>query len=287
MLLSLRFLKRNAHHVYVFSESIFRTFQTVYDAEPKKSTEILFWFLLNLPNIHSWCETNTLPLNVQKCNVLYFGHQNSKCPYSIRGVNIVSADITRDLGVIIDSSLSFKQHIEDVARKARRLNGFIFRTFRSRDANVLLPVFKAVVRPCLEFATPVWNPHSAYGTQLLENVQKRFTRCIRGMGHVSYDERLSQLKLSPLTTRRVYFDLILVYKLLNGFAVANCPLVRRNHQQGTRGHSHTLSKPAVFKNTRKFFFTSRVVNAWNSLPEEVVSSRTVQTFKVRLNRLLR
>ena len=91
-----------------------------------------------------------MPLNLQKTQVVRFGRSASMPEYTLLGRAIEVTQIRKDLGVQIDSSLKFANHIETAVTKSMRLNGWMMRTFRSRKVTVLISVYKSIVRPTLE-----------------------------------------------------------------------------------------------------------------------------------------
>ena len=121
---------------------------------------------------------------------------------------------------------------------------------------------------------------------MVENVQRRFTKRIEGLIHLSYPARLQQLGLEALQERRLKFDLIMCYKIMYNFVEVNTSAFFCLHTDGrTRGHTAKLVKPACNLNIRKYCFCSRVVDAWNKLPQHVVNVTSVISFKSALNRL--
>ena len=192
----------------------------------------------------------------------------------------------KDLGIITDSNLNFNQHIHDAVNKANRLMGTIRRTYTYLDNKTFCLLYKALVRPHLEYGACVWNPYLQKDINELENVQRRATKQIPGMKDLSYENRLRILKLPSLRHRRLRGDMIQVYKLTHGgydSAVSEGLLVP-NINKITRGHSLSLLKRRSRLNLRKYSFSERVVNFWNSLPDAVVTSPTVKTFESRLDK---
>ena len=84
-------------------------------------------------------------------------------------------------------------------------------TYKSRD--IMIPLYKALVRPIIEYANPVWSPYSREHIDLIEDIQHYFTKRIIGLKDVDYEGRLRILKLPSLEYRRVRDDLIEVYKI--------------------------------------------------------------------------
>ena len=146
-----------------------------------------------------------------------------------------------------------------------------------------------MVRPHLEYAAPIWNPHHKKDIKKIESVQRRATKQIPELKNLSYKERLIELKLPTLAYRRLRGDAIQAYKILTGAhdEVANTILTRHPTREGastTRGHSLKLQKPKCSKDTSKFYFNRRIVDHWNRLPEEVVSANSLHSFENRLDK---
>jgi len=128
-----------------------------------------------------------------------------------------------------------------------------------------------------------------YMIDILEKVQRRFTKRLSGLRHLSYADRLQVglLSLESLEGRRVIYDLILVYKILHG--LTDCTLSHNLTLQEfnkTRGHPYKLVKSFCSHDIHKHFYTNRVVDLWNNLPNDVISAKSLHSFKCKLRNML-
>jgi hypothetical protein len=232
--------------------------------------------------LYSWCIDNCLPLNESKCSVVHFGMSNPRQKYYIEQHELAKHSTERDLGVTFDESLTFQPHIDSIVNRARRLAGFIFRSFQSRSAEVILPIYRTIIRPILEYASVTWNPYLQKQVKQLEAVQRCVTKRINGYTTLSYEERLSALKLPRLSARREYFDLVEIFKVLRGLSYVKLRTQLSFLSRTTRGHAYRL-RPGKFKrNVRKTALFVRASNKWNLLPASVAEVKKLSLFKSHL-----
>ena len=249
-------------------------------------------FSESLADFCDWSEEWQLNIALQKCSVLSLGRKvegmDAKC--ELNGSVIQSVDMVRDLGILVDDNLSFSAHCSDVASRAHARVAMIFRAFQASDMSVLLRAYTTYVRPLLEFETFVWSPHYVKDITSLEKVQGTFTRRLYhrcSFPHVADVVRLSELRLEPLEKRRHRNDLIMCFKILRGLVdLDSASLFQLRSDSCTRGNALKLRHAKFRLDTAKYFFSNRVFQAWNALPNDVVLSPNVECFKRNLDRLM-
>jgi len=163
--------------------------------------------------------------------------------------------------------------------------GVIKRHFKYLTPETLVLLYKSMVRTHIEYGHSVWCPHSVTAIESLEKVQKRATKLIHGFEKFSYNERLRKCELPTLKYRRIRGDMIETYKIITGtYDREASPVLKLNLSTITRGNQYKLDTHGTKYDLRKYFFTNRIVNVWNSLPDTVVMSETVNQLKNRLDK---
>jgi len=224
-----------------------------------------------------------MEFNKAKCKVLHMGWGNPKHKYRLRG-EWVEGSPEKDLGILVDEKLSMSQHCTLAAQEAKHILGCIKRSMASRLREVILPLYFALVRPHLEPCVQLWSPQYRKDMDLMEQVQRRATKMIRGLEHLSCEEQLTELGLFSLEKRRLRGHLIAAFQYLNGaYRKDGDNLFSRDNSDRTRGNGFKLKEGRFRLDIRKKFFALRVVRHCNRLPREAVALPSLEVFKARLD----
>lgn len=272
----------------IFSKSIFTK---IFADDLKIYTRIrcfLDEFLLqhNLNLLVNWSELWQLPISIGKCITMLIGilkhiHPPSPTRYFLNTTPLEYVSSVKDLGVIVDGNLQFKEHINRIVHNASCRASLILKCFQSHDINLLRRAFIVYVRPLLEYNSPVWSPHSVGEIKALESVQRRFTKKLPGISELNYENRLKKLSLETLEFRRLKVDLVTTYKIIFGqIKTASSTFFEFSDYTKTRGHRYKLKTPLSRTNIKKFSFSSRVIAPWNSLIKADFTN--ISKFKISL-----
>ena len=226
-----------------------------------------------------------LKVNQEKCEILHLGRTNPQHDYKINQISVPKKQVVRDLGILIGPNLSFSKHVANIVRTAYyRIKQFDL-TFTCRDRDFLIFMYITYIRPILESNTQVWAPYHLKDIDELERVQKCFTRSIPGLCNTPYPQRLKILGLDSLEARRIHFDLVLVFKIINDLIDLKFEEFFEFSMASTRGHDFKLNVKYSRLDVRKYFFCNRVVAIWNSLPPQTVEARSLYQFKNKIKKL--
>ena len=239
----------------------------------------------DLNKLINWSEDWQMKFNVDKCKVMHFGDKNINYKYHMFDVPLMEVNDEKDLGIIISNDLKNSKQCIAASKKANKMLGFIARNFDYKTPDVISKLYTSLVRPHLEYCVQHWSPNLIKDINKLERVQRRATKMIPSLRNLPYEERLKKLNMFSLQKRRLRGDLIEVFKILNKFDnVRYDKMFEIQNDTATRNNGMKLKGKRCNTNIGKNYFNIRVVEHWNKLPAIVVSAKTIDTFKARLDK---
>ncbi len=238
--------------------------------------------------VGEWTNDWKLLLNTNKSDHFTI-KQKATTDFNINAEIIPKVDEVRDLGIILSNDFKWSKHIDKARTKANILGHALVRSFLPHNTHLLVNLYKTYIRPILEYNTCTWSPFLKAEIDRVESVQRKFTRTLCQRANIkfsSYSDRLQQLKLESLQSRRIKNDLIFLYKILNNLIdIQFSDYFEFSNFSGhnLRRHNLHLDRKRPAKTLcRQNFFSMRVIGYWNKLPTNIVTSPTLGIFKHRL-----
>ncbi|KAL0859619.1 hypothetical protein ABMA27_010746 [Loxostege sticticalis] len=240
----------------------------------------------DLNTVVKWCQFNKMKLNVDKCSIISFTKKKNRITHSYiaQDTPLNRNTTVRDLGVLIDEQLTFRQHYEYIMKRSRRLLGFIFRATKDfKNPRSMLSLFLSLVRSILEYCSPIWSPYYNVHIENIEKIQKKCLRyiCYKykfGRTLNNYSDRLSKFGIMSLQTRRARYDLLYLHKILHSSIDAPDLLSSLSINIRYRTRVPKVFTLSVYKNNTSFY--SPLVRMCRSYNELVCGSKdtTVDVF---------
>ena len=159
----------------------------------------------DLNTVDEWSSSNYLQFNLSKCKYMVMSRKKNvsspPTPFTLSGHLFDRVYSFKYLGVLIAYDLTWYSHTKMVCDKARKLLGLLYRKFYDASAGTLCQLYLSMVRPHLEYASPVWSPHLAKDMELIEGVQKFALRIASKSWTMTYHDLLGKFNIHTLETR--------------------------------------------------------------------------------------
>ena len=235
----------------------------------------------DINKIKAWSEKWKMEFNVDKCHVVRFGVSKKRpiWQYKLGDEIIPSSEKEKDLGVVINYKCNHEDHINEIARKMYNLLANMKVAFTYVDANMVKKIITTFIRPTLEYASVVWNPHLQKDITKLERIQRAATRWAPELSGLSYEERLKALNLTSLKARRERGALITFYKCVTGIIEIDKEDFIQFNKRDTRGLKKKIQVKQGSKDAKSKSFPNKWIETWNKLPKDIVNAKNIHQFK--------
>ena len=244
----------------------------------------------DLDSLQTWETDWQMHFNPDKCEVIRISTKRKQLitPYFIHGEELKVTEKAKYLGVTITSNLSWNHHIDNVCKKANNTTAFLRRNLSSCPATIKDQCYKTFVRPQVEYAATVWDPHAQNNIQKIEAVQRRAARFVTNNYNTtsSVTAMMEQLQWESLQQRRMRAKVVMTYRILHSLvAIPSSPYF---HHLGaaTRGHSYRYRVPYSRTTIHKESFIPSAIRLWNQLPEGVTSMESLESFKTGIQTVI-
>jgi len=185
----------------------------------------------DLDRLALWSQTWRLKLNPAKCSAITFTLKRCPilCDYRLNGVVLTRGSEVRDLGVMLDSKLTFAKHVDVTVSKAKRMLGLLIRSMQQPacprraqlDHRAMLSAFYEHVRSVIEYASVVWSGAAPTHLKRLERIQHKFLIWLactsnKPCHNLEYSNLLAHFQVSSIKSRFVQHDLMFIYNVFHG-----------------------------------------------------------------------
>lgn len=243
---------------------------------------------LDLDNLTSWLSSNNLSVNLSKSKYMYFSFRHQSFFNSIPSLLLNTLPIERVysfkyLGLLFTCNLSWSNHISSIISRAKRLIGLIYRQFYHQSSSqTLLSLYLTIVRPILEYASPIWDPSSHSLSSSVESVQFFALKMVLKSWSISYPDTLSSLNLPTLHQRRQKAKLILLFKLQHNMIHSTLPPLQNTPRPPMSLRNYSSSNLIIPRCRTSSLYNSFIPSAsrlWNSLPSFIKESHSLSLLK--------
>ena len=245
----------------------------------------------DLDLLEQWSDTWGMRFNAKKCQIMSItrGRSHTTHLYTLCGHVLSSVQEAKYLGITLTDELSWSSHVHSVYSRANSTLGFLRRNLRRCPANLKETAYITLVRSTLEYAVAIWDPHLVKDCDMLEKVQRRSARFVKGDFRTtsSVTEMLHELGWKDLRDRRRNLRLTLLYKIVTGHVAVQPHQIGLVAADNRTRANHRFKFRALGASTSglRNSFAVRTIGDWNQLPAVVVEQVTPASFKIQLDRL--
>ena len=230
-----------------------------------------------------------MEIAAEKCQVLTVTHKFERNiiskQYKIHGYTLDRVDSAKYLGVIFDRKLTFNPHIHSITKKAHNTRQFLQRTLWRCDQSTKAQAYTTFVRPIVEYASTVWDPHNGNKSQVkqLEATQSKAARfaCGDWRRTESVSAMKAQLQWLSLQERRAKARILMMHKIYyETVAIPLAPYFHLNDQVMSTRKAHIkfiLPHTSTLAHRRTFMVATPTM--WNGLPADLTRMQDLEAFR--------
>ena len=160
----------------------------------------------DLNNLIEWSEKWQMLFNYASC--LHTGHRNDDAQYTMGDTVLYTTVKEKDLGLTISADMTVSEQCGIAASKGNQFLGLIRRNIVYKEKQLILPLYKTIVRPHLEYCIQAWRPYHKKDIDILERVQRRATKMVQKLRNISYEIRVKECGLTTLDTILNWYETI-------------------------------------------------------------------------------
>ena len=242
----------------------------------------------DLNTLVRWAEDWKMSFNLQKCEFLRITLKKNPIAvqYTLHDYTIHEVTHAKYLGVVIDSKLSWSEHIKQVTNKANKVKGFLQRNLYNCPISIKTNCYKSMIKPIVEYACTIWAPHTQKDIAAIESVQRRAARfvCNNYSSFTSVNALLSYLQWPTLEHCRNQLKALTMFKIVHNLidVPSNTLLKPATSDHYTRGHTAKFQRPFTRVDSYRYSFIPSAIKIWNSLPQDLINCTNINLFKQKL-----
>ena len=237
----------------------------------------------DLDNLQKWEDTWLMQFHPDKCQTIRFTNKRNtiNTDYKIHGQTLQLVDSAKYLGVNLQSKVNWSSHVSTTANKADHTRAFLQRNMRACPRNVRSQCYASLVRPILEYSSPVWDPHLQKDIDTLEKVQRRSARFVTQdfSRESSVTKMMKDLHWETLAERRAKAKVIMLYRIVHHLVAIPVEEYLTPAATNTRGHDHKFFIQYCRTNTMRHSFFPDTARLWNKLPAESTEAPSLEAFR--------
>ena len=212
--------------------------------------------------------------------------QPRKTGYTLHEHTLEEVDSAKYLGVTIHHKLRWNEHISNIRTKANRTLGFIKRNLNGCKPQIKSMAYQTMVRPTLEYASTVWDPHHQVHIRALEGIQRRAARFVTN----NYRDRtpgcmttmVQELNWETLQQRRKTSRLVMMFKICHGLVDIERSTYLTPGDSRTRGAMKFL-QPTATREVYNSSYSPRIIRDWNGIPSSLRTAKNIEAFRMLLS----